>query len=175
MAQVTVDIRSAERRDAHAIAGVHDAAWRLAYQGIIPGMHLERMVQRRGPEWWLGAIGRSRGGIILLEVGDTVAAYATLGPARKLPGLAFDGEVFELYVKPEYQGLGFGTRLFRAARERLANAGRPRTIVWALAQNHPAIAFYRGLGGKAVTRDQERFGASLLPKIGFGFGGDGRN
>lgn len=169
MGSLTVDIRSAERRDARGIAAVHDEAWTLAYAGIIPAVHLARMVQRRGPVWWSECIARARGGVMVVAVGDTVAGYATIGTARKAPGLAFDGEVFELYVKPEYQGLGFGRRLFKAARERLAASGRPRVLVWCLADNAPGLAFYRQCGGKPVARDQERFGATVLPKAGFGF------
>lgn len=169
MSSLTVDIRSAERRDGRGVALVHDEAWNLAYAGIIPAMHLRRMVQRRGPEWWAATIGRARGGVMVAEVGATIAGYATIGSARKIAGMAYDGEVFELYVKPEYQGLGFGRRLFRAARERLVTNGRPRIIVWALSENEPAVAFYRCLGGKPVARDQERFGATVLPKVGFAF------
>jgi ribosomal protein S18 acetylase RimI-like enzyme len=169
MASLTVDIRSAECRDAAGISAVHDEAWTLAYAGIIPAMHLARMVQRRGPAWWDGMLGRARGGVLVVSVGETVAGYATLGAARKVAGLAFDGEVFELYVKPEYQGLGFGTRLFKAARERLTAAGRRRLVVWALNDNEPAVAFYRRRGGRPVARDQERFGATALPKTAFSF------
>ncbi|OYX11888.1 MAG: GNAT family N-acetyltransferase, partial [Rhizobiales bacterium 32-66-8] len=44
-----IEIRRAKPQDASAIAGVHDAAWLTAYRGIIPGLELERMVERRGP------------------------------------------------------------------------------------------------------------------------------
>lgn len=170
MASLTVDIRSAESRDTSGVAAVHDAAWQLSYSGIIPALHLARMVQRRGPKWWAEAIARARGGIMVLEVGDTIAGYATMGSARRIGQHSFDGEIYELYLRPEYQGLGFGTRLFKAARDRLIANGRPRTLVWALAANEPALAFYRARGGKAVVKDQERFGATVLPKVGFGFG-----
>lgn len=170
MSSLTVDIRTADRRDARGIAAVHDEAWQLAYAGIIPALHLTRMIQRRGPAWWTRAIERSKGGIMVVAVGETVAGYATLGPSRRVAGLSFDGEIFELYVKPEYQGLGFGTRLFRAARERLAANGRMRVIVWALEANAPALTFYRSRGGKPIAKDKERFGTDELVKIGFGFG-----
>jgi ribosomal protein S18 acetylase RimI-like enzyme len=170
MASLTVDLRSAEPRDAAKIAAVHDASWRLAYTGLIPALHLTRMMQRRGPCWWSEAIRRTRGGLMVIGVGEEVVGYATMGAARRTGGLAFDGEIYELYVQPEYQGLGFGTRLFRAARERLVANDRPRTLVWALADNERAVDFYRRRGGKSVATDQERFGAASLPKIGFGFG-----
>lgn len=174
MKALTVDIRTATASDAEALAHVHDAAWQLAYRGIIPAMHLERMVQKRGASWWAGAANRSRGGILVLDVGRTVAGYATIGQARAGRyhiGGPWDGEIYELYIAPDYQGLGFGSRLFRRAREKLSQTGRARTVVWALADNDPAIAFYRRRGGELVGRGQERFGATSLPKLAFGFEG----
>jgi ribosomal protein S18 acetylase RimI-like enzyme len=170
MSSITVDIRTAGRRDAVGIAKVHDEAWRLAYAGVIPGMHLERMMQRRGPKWWDDTLSRSRGGIMVLSFGDVVAAYSTIGPARRAPALGFDGEVYELYVKPEFQGMGYGKRLFRAALDRLSANGRRQAVVWSLEDNAPAVWFYQRVGGKPVARDHERFGATVLPKIAFAFG-----
>ena len=40
-------------------------------------------------------------------------------------------------------------------------------MVWALSDNEPAVEFYRALGGKAVARSSERFGARVLDKVAF--------
>ncbi len=172
MKALTVDIRNATPSDGDALATVHDAAWRLAYRGVIPALHLERMIEKRGAAWWAGAAGRSRGGILVLDIGGAIAGYATIGQARAgrfhVPG-PWDGEIYELYLAPEYQGLGFGTRLFRTARERLEATGRKRTVVWALSDNQPALAFYKRRGGELVGRGHERFGGTALPKFAFGF------
>jgi hypothetical protein len=53
-----ISFRKAAPRDAGAIAAIHDAAWRSTYQGIIPHLHLERMIARRGPLWWQHQIER---------------------------------------------------------------------------------------------------------------------
>lgn len=37
--------------------------------------------------------------------------------------MPYSGEIFEIYLLPEYQGLGFGRRLFNAARQELAAHG----------------------------------------------------
>ena len=56
MVKTLVTIRTARETDAEGIAEVHDAAWREAYLGVIPGRELQKMVTRRGPNWWLSAI-----------------------------------------------------------------------------------------------------------------------
>ena len=108
MVETVISIRTARLGDEVQIARVHDSAWREAYQGVIPGRELERMILRRGPAWWRQAI---RGGtrLMVLDFADTVAGYASYGRNR-MPTLAYSGEIFELYVAPEYQGGGLGKR-----------------------------------------------------------------
>jgi ribosomal protein S18 acetylase RimI-like enzyme len=165
MSTVLIEIRRAKASDAAAVAETHDEAWRTAYQGIIPGLELEKLVSRRGPEWWYSAI-RKGSRIAILAFGDKVAGYANYGRNRAR-SLFYDGEIYELYLRPEYQGLGFGRRLFTSARRDLSQGGLKSLVVWALADNEPAVEFYRALGGKAVARSSERFGDKSLEKVAF--------
>jgi ribosomal protein S18 acetylase RimI-like enzyme len=163
-----IGVRRAEAKDAEAITAVHDSAWRLAYEGMIPARELSRIVARRGPKWWDRAI-RKGTAILVLEVGGTICGYATVGPNRAR-NLAQKGEVYEIYMKPEYQGIGLGTRLFLAARRELARFGFDTVVVWALADNDNAIRFYKNAGGRTVARANERFGETSLTKVAFAWG-----
>jgi ribosomal protein S18 acetylase RimI-like enzyme len=160
-----IGVRRAEARDAEAITAVHDAAWRYAYDGMIPAKELNRIVARRGPRWWDRAIRRGTA-ILVLELGNVVCGYATIGPNRAR-NLAQKGEVYELYLKPEYQGIGLGTRLFLAARRELVRFGFDSVVVWALADNDIACRFYGNAGGRKVARANERFGEVSLSKVAF--------
>ena len=162
---VLIEIRRARSADAKAVADAHDEAWRTAYQGIIPGRELERLISRRGPDWWDGAI-RKGSRISLLAFGDTIAGYANYGRNRAR-SLQYDGEVYELYLRPEFQGLGFGRRLFTAARRDLVQSGMKSLVVWALSDNETAVEFYRALGGRAIARSSEKFGDKLLDKVAY--------
>src|SRR5262245_4479839 len=169
MITVLSEIRRAKPGRALAIADTHDEAWRAAYQGIIPGLELDKLITRRGPEWWDSAI-RKGSRIALLAFGDKVAGYANYGRNRAR-SLFYDGEIYELYLRPEYQGLGFGRRLFTSARRDLGQSGLKSLVVWALADNNPAVEFYRALGGKAVARSSERFGERSLDKVAYAWNG----
>jgi ribosomal protein S18 acetylase RimI-like enzyme len=162
---VLIEIRRAKASDAAAVADTHDEAWRGAYQGVIPGIELERLVTRRGPDWWDSAI-RKGSRISILAFGDKVAGYANYGRNRAR-SLFYDGEIYELYLRPEYQGLGFGRRLFTSARRDLVQSGLKSLVVWALSDNDPAVEFYKALGGKAVARSSERFGEKSLDKVAY--------
>ena len=121
MSELVTGIRHAKPADAAAISKVFDAAWREAYAGIIPGVTLERMIQRRGPRWWAFSLRRGRP-LAVLDVGKRIAGYASYGRCRDR-SLKADGEIDELYLAPEYQGMGFGRRLFRAVVNDLGDRG----------------------------------------------------
>ncbi|WP_394887965.1 GNAT family N-acetyltransferase [Mesorhizobium sp. AaZ16] len=165
MNTVTIDIRRAEPRDAPAIADVHHEAWRGAYAGIIPHRALNAMINRRGSEWWANAIQRAAT-VLVVEIGGKVAGYTTVGRnrARELPQ---QGEIYELYLRPEYQGVGLGTRLFAAARQKLADHGLKGMVVWALEDNTNALSFYTGAGGRDVAEGVEIFDQKALRKVAF--------
>jgi ribosomal protein S18 acetylase RimI-like enzyme len=165
MSTVLIEIRRARTADARSVAETHDEAWRAAYQGIIPGTELDKLINRRGPDWWESAI-RKGSRIALMQFGDNIAGYANYGRNRAR-SLYYDGEIYELYLKPEFQGLGFGRRLFTAARRDLAQSGLKSLVVWALSDNESAVEFYRALGGRAVARSSERFGTRVLDKVAF--------
>ena len=159
MSTTLIEVRPAKAADAAAVASTHDEAWRSAYQGIIPGAELEKLINRRGPQWWDSAI-RKGSRVSVLVFGDRVAGYANYGRNRAR-SLHFEGEIYELYLRPEFQGLGFGRRLFTSARRDLLQSGLKSMVIWALSDNDPATEFYRALGGRMVARSSEKFGAEV--------------
>ncbi len=165
MNTVEIDIRKASPQDAESISVVHHDAWMGAYSGIIPHKALFRMVGRRGVGWWQSAIRRAAN-VLVVEIGGSVVGYATLGRNRARE-LSQKGEIYELYLQPEYQGVGLGSKLFGAARKRLEAHGLSGTVVWALEDNSGALSFYSGLGGRDIAEGVEVFDQKALRKIAF--------
>lgn len=165
MNALTIDIRHAEPDDAPAIADVHRASWQHAYSGILPHRTLRAMLERRNVAWWQRAI-RGSTSILVLDVGGIVAGYATLGlnRARSLPQ---EGEIYELYLLPEYQGVGLGRRLFTEVRRLLSSLGCKGTVVWCLEENGPGMGFYRGQDGRDVAEGTEHFDGRAVRKVAF--------
>lgn len=182
-------IRAAEAGDAAQLSKVHRASWFNAYHGILNGSALRESIARRDEHWWLSAveklaaepaaIGRRLQGvgarsrqsrILVLEFDGRVIGYANFGSARrKYPPRAITcwGEVFELYLLPEFQGLGFGRTLFDRVRGELKKMEHYSLIVWALEENEQAAGFYAALGGEAFVRSHEMFGGTQTPTIGY--------
>jgi ribosomal protein S18 acetylase RimI-like enzyme len=105
---------------------------------------------------------------VVLDVGETVAGYVSYGRCRDR-SLPAEGEVDELYLAPEYQGLGFGKRLFKAVRNDLADRNAARVAVWSLADNERARSFYEGLGGRMIAESADHFGGVRLVRVAYLF------
>lgn len=160
-----VTTRWSEPADAEALAALHALAWRYAYAGLIPEPGLSRMLSRRGPRWWR-RLHDSGARALVIQLGDEVIGYALIGRCRSGPG----AEVQELYVRPDCQGLGFGRRLFAAARAALASRGMAPLTVWCLSANRIGAAFYRALGGEVTAHARERVAGADMEKLRFTWG-----
>lgn len=165
MFTITADIRRAYPEDAGDIAEVHAKSWQSAYSGIIPYSALSRMINRRGPAWWETAI-RRKTVVLVAELDDQIAGYATIGPNR-VSTFPFEGEIYELYLKPEFQGIGLGARLFADARQQLKRSDCQGSVLWVLKDNESAVSFYRNAGGRAIATGSEHFDNTKLEKLAF--------
>ncbi|MBS0241878.1 MAG: GNAT family N-acetyltransferase [Proteobacteria bacterium] len=161
-----VRVRKGMQRDAASLAAVFRESWLTAYRGIIPQLHLESMIRRRDKAWWQNAM-RGSDGVLVLEVSGKIAGYATFGRARGRG--KYQGEIYEIYLLPSYQGLGLGEHLFEGARHALDERRLSGLIVWALAQNEIAADFYWRRGGRPIGKTVEKFGTTMLEKIGYGW------
>lgn len=155
-----IDLRAARTADCEALAGIHSEAWLGAYRGVLHGVDLQKMVSKRGPSWWRGAMTRGVD-IKILSIADVPAGYSTYGPCR-LPGTGMEGEIYELYLKPEYQGLGFGRMLFENVRETLEARSLKGLAIQVLTDNEPARAFYKAVGGRLAAKSWYRLGGKKM-------------
>ena len=158
-------VTSAHGRDRHIhphgapgrrgqIARVHDAAWREAYQGVIPGRELERMILRRGPAWWRQAI---RGGTRLHGAGLRATPWramrVTAATACRRSPTAARSSSFTSRRNIRAAVSAGGCSMRRATI--WPRIGYLSFVVWALAGNDRALEFYRRLGGAMVRRAPE--------------------
>jgi ribosomal protein S18 acetylase RimI-like enzyme len=165
MSALLTEIRRALPGDAAQIAEVHDVTWRQAYGGMLPHRALDRMVRRRDEGWWVRAI-RHSAIVLVTQVGERIAGYASLGPNR-LKSLAPEGEIYEIYLLPEYQGVGLGTGLLLDARKELRRLKLKGAVVWVLAENILASRFYENAGGRKIAESYERFDGEKILKTAY--------
>lgn len=164
-------LRSALPTDAASLADVFAESWRAAFQGIFPFEYVELMIRRRSADWWQRTM-RHGGNPLLIEFQGVIAGYIHFGRGR-YGEMDYGGEIYEIYIRPPFQGLGFGRRLFDGARQRLDAAGIYGLMAWSLEENHGCTGFYEALGGQEIGRSEVRFAHKWMPRIAYGWPPEG--
>lgn len=147
------------------MAAVHRGAWMQAYAGLIPHKALVAMLERRGEDWWRRA-SRGSATLLVLDVAGKIAGYATIG-LNRAQALKQEGEIYEIYLLPEFQGTGLGSYMFRQARSVLSGLGFRGLVAWCLEDSANACTFFRATGGMDIAEGMEDFGGTSLKKLGF--------
>lgn len=146
----TGELRPARPEDLAAIARVHQLSWTSMMNREAPDVPLEPFLRRGWEERWRGpleAAPRDRQGVAVLERGEEIAGVAWLGPYRNR-GLTRPERALlrRLFVLPELQGSGAGSRLLEWAEARAEAGGAWRLELWCLELNRGARQFYERRG-----------------------------
>lgn len=166
-------IRDASPGDAAAIAHIYTETWRDTYAGMIPDRVLLSMSDRRHAMMWSRSLGSSRTSeqVVVAEdetpgtVNDGIVGFGSCGAVKQLD-LGANGEIYTLYVLPDFQGRGLGKRLLAALFQSLVDKGLTSALIWVLAPN-PARFFYRAMGGAQIAVRVESFHGADLDEMAF--------
>ena len=165
MAEIT--IRLARPADARGIARLDVETWRAAYAGVLSTSYLVGLSERRREAGWRSVILREPRDVrVAVDGRGAIVGFGSCGPNRS--DRFFAGEVFTLYVAPDWQNQGIGRRLLIALFRRLVAAGRHSVIVWVLRDN-PARFFYERLGARQVSRKSLAVGGMPVEAIAYGW------
>ena len=140
-------------------AFVHWKCWQTTYPGLVSQEYLDKLTLANCEEKAF----RWRDNILVAKEGDRVigfVGYGTHGPEDPDAG-----EVFALYVLPEYHGTGVGQRLMDEAMEKLSAC--MHLCLWAVKGNGRAIRFYekngfRLSGKEKLTPFLSAYGVELI-------------
>lgn len=169
-AQTRVNVRPATPDDATAIATVHIRSWQETYTGQIPADYLARLddsIERRAGYWRRTIEGESEW-VFVAEINGQVVGFASCGAAREGLG-RFDSELYTIYLLRQAQGMEAGKTLFRAIVRTLCEQGFTSMIVWVLATNEPAKAFYVRMGAQYITDQEFELERLRLKESAFGW------
>jgi ribosomal protein S18 acetylase RimI-like enzyme len=166
MNDFALSLRQARPSDAADLARIYIESWQDTYAGILPHALLGGMSVTRHAARWRAAI---RGGGVLVTEAEKhgVIGLASLGPARD-SSLGFDGEIYTLYVDPDFLGRGAGRALLHGAFATLKENRFQSCLVWSHARNN-ACFFYQAMGGLRVAERTTRMGGAPVPEVAFGW------
>ena len=163
-------IRTARADDALALARIHVDTWRTTYVGIVPGEHLAGLSYERSHAKWAEYLSNAPSGaatFVAAAPAVGIVGFASCGPLREaLPG--FDGELYTMYLRKAFQGMGYGRLLVAQAACHLAGAGYRSLALWVLKDN-PACHFYERLGGVRTGEKVIEIGGKALTDVAYGW------
>ena len=123
--------------DFSAISQVYYQTWQDAYRNLIPKSFLEKLDPQKTwhPET------RADHTFIAVSDDQKIVGVISYGPSRKSTYKNF-GEIYSLYVLPDWQGLGIGQQLFEKALAQL-KMDFENIYLLVLKNNIPAQKFYQ--------------------------------
>lgn len=152
-------IRKALIEDNKTIASIGIACWRDAYKDVFPKNLLDNLSLEERLKQRLNWFNSSNKYSIVAISQDKIIGFCDYGESRR-PRFA-PGEIYSLYVLPEYKGLGTGKLLSLKAMEHLNSTNLAPFIVTTLEINIPARKFYEKLGFKEINHIMTEVGNKL--------------
>ena len=163
-------IRFATPADARAIAEVRVNAWRTTYRGLIPDAYLDAMAVEDSMALWdrvLTAAPNTTNTFVAEREGNVVGfASGMMKPEAKF---GFDSELTGIYLAREAQRAGIGRRLVATVAAAQRSHGATGMIVWVIAGNKAARAFYESLGATVVVEQPFQWDGMDLIEAGYGW------
>lgn len=151
-------IAAPELEDAHGIATVQVRTWQEAYASILPASFLDTFSIAERAERWRGILAaRESTTLIAKSESGRVVGFVSFGRFRDDSASATDGEIWSLYVLPEYWNQGVGRMLLGEAVAQLRDGGRETVSLWVLTANERGRRFYATAGFEVVTGSTKRF------------------
>lgn len=166
-----VDIRPAVETDARGIAEVRVRTWQKAYRDILPAAFLDGLSVEAGESRWrelLSAPSPDRGTWVA-AADSTIVGFITVGAVRDRPLEPLTGELYAIYVLPDCWDRGVGRALLARAERELMERGYARAVLWVLADNQRARAFYERAGWHADGGTKlDTFGGREVAEVRYG-------
>ena len=170
-----VTIRAGVPEDAAEIASIFVETWRATYPGMLPDKVLVRMSDEAQSRYWLRILstGQPRD-LVQVAAGPDgkLAGFGSAGPGRHAgrggsgDGGRHDGEIYTLYVKPDWQNRGIGRKLICALLRGLAGRECRQAMLWVVAAN-PSRFFYEAMGGLRSYERIEKLWGMDVAQIGY--------
>jgi GNAT superfamily N-acetyltransferase len=163
-------VRLAIPTDAPVIAQVRVSAWRTTYRGMIPDAYLDGMTVEDSAALWgkVLAAAPNTTSTFVAEVDGRVVGFAS-GMMKPEANLGFDSELTAVNDVREAQGTGVGKRLVAAVAGAQRAHGATGMIVWVIAGNKVARAFYERLRGELVVEQPFTWDGMDLVEAGYGW------
>ena len=162
-------VRPACEEDIPSIARVHVDSWRTAYRGIVADSFLAALSYQKNEERHRRYMALPGAIYLAAESPQAgIVGFLSGGPERS-GDRHFPGELNAIYILRPHRRHGIGRALVQEWAATLRRAAINAALVWVLAENRPAIAFYERLGGKRLREQTIEIGGERLKELAYGW------
>jgi ribosomal protein S18 acetylase RimI-like enzyme len=142
-----VAIRWAVPADALALAEIHVRAWQVGYRDLLPDSLLASLSAAARLPRWQERLAETTARVLVAELDGRAAGWLVIGAQRDEDlDRQRIGEIYAVYVHPDFWRHGCGAALLARARVELHAQGFAEASLWVLRENLRAIRFYEALG-----------------------------
>lgn len=160
---IEAKIRKANVKDAAGIATVHVKMWQKAYRGLVPDSFLDNMSIEKRTEVWRDSLKNPKEGILVYvsENEGGITGWIMGGKNRDEDVSQEVGELGGIYIHPDMQSKGVGSKLMESFLQKLKDEGYKKATLWVLDTNKKTRKWYESKGwkveGKTKTEPREGF------------------
>lgn len=139
-------IRHADVNDAEIMGGIHAGSWKAAYKGIVPDSFLDRINAEGRANYFYKALKEGLEEDVLVFVNEKAVGLMAIGKCRDADQQEPCGEIWGIYLLPEYWNRGIGKHLITWGLQELKARGYQKVTLWVLEENFRARRFYEKMG-----------------------------
>lgn len=163
-----ISFREATVSDCPAVAKVHVRSWKESFAGIVPQTFLDKMsVEKRATAFAAGFSADSYKMYVAEAPARGVVGFADFGEPRESVG-AYEGELYAIYIVPEFQRRGIGERLFNLGVDYFVGGGKSSMYLLAL-EVSPYRLFYEKMGGHVVGKKRVEIEGVMYDELAYGW------
>lgn len=150
---MTADLhyREASMSDATSVAEVLVSSWKESFVGVVLNSFLDRLTVEAQSERLRSRLSGADNSyrMFVAELTDgRMVGFADTGKPRD--DLAYDAELYSIFLLHDFQGKGIGGRLFKMVKQFLCEQGKTSMYLRAL-ERSPYRPFYEKMGGRVIS------------------------
>jgi len=139
-------VRKAEIADAKVLGRIHSNSWKVAYKGIVPDSVLDNITPEKREKYFERVMSENSEDLFLVYADGKEAGFMTIGRCRDDDRDSTYGEIWGIYLLPEYWNKGIGSYLIDWGINELKSKGYKKVTLWVLEENIKARRFYEKKG-----------------------------
>lgn len=141
-----ITISYAEIKDAKTLGEIHAKSWQAAYRGIVPEEILINITPEKRQKYFEKALTEGWEEDAIIYKDNEAAGLICIGKCRDEDKSQEYGEVWGIYLSPEYWNEGLGQELMNWGLNELKKRSFKRATLWVLEENLRARRFYEAVG-----------------------------